>query len=149
MQELWWAKSPTGTERQPNRSVDPYGDASRVRASETHGDATLRTGCGAAHVLADSSISRKFMYVGLTRGKEASHLYVETEGAQPMRDVLATIVGHGDGCAQSLIEATALSTATVSPGCTCWSRRVPLRCATTMDSIFMASSTRTGSPAVT
>ena len=37
------------------------------------------------------------MYVGLTRGKEANHLYVETEEARPMSDVLATIVGHSDG----------------------------------------------------
>jgi hypothetical protein len=33
----------------------------------------------------------------LTRGKEANHLYVETEDAQPMSDVLATIAGHSDG----------------------------------------------------
>ncbi|TFD24831.1 hypothetical protein E3T32_04510 [Cryobacterium sp. TMT2-23] len=50
-----------------------------------------------AHVLADSSTSRELVYVGLTRGKEANHLYVETEDAQPMSDVLATIAGHSDG----------------------------------------------------
>ena len=49
-----------------------------------------------AHVLADSSTSRALVYVGLTRGKEANHLYVETEDAQPMSDVLATIAGHSD-----------------------------------------------------
>ncbi|TFC77458.1 conjugal transfer protein, Dtr system [Cryobacterium cheniae] len=50
-----------------------------------------------AHVLADSSTSRELVYVGLTRGKETNHLYVETEDAQPMSDVLATIAGHSDG----------------------------------------------------
>ncbi|TFC94499.1 MULTISPECIES: MobF family relaxase [Cryobacterium] len=50
-----------------------------------------------AHVLADSSTSRELVYVGLTRGKEANHLYVETEDAQPMSDVLSTIAGHSDG----------------------------------------------------
>lgn len=50
-----------------------------------------------AHVLADSSTSRELAYVGLTRGKEANHLYVETEDAQPMSDVLASIAGHSDG----------------------------------------------------
>ena len=50
-----------------------------------------------AHVLADSSTSRELVYVGLTRGKEANHLYVETEDAQPMSDVLAAIAGHSDG----------------------------------------------------
>ncbi|TFC63808.1 MobF family relaxase [Cryobacterium sp. TMT2-4] len=50
-----------------------------------------------AHVLADSSTSRELVYVGLTRGKEANHLYVETEDAQPMSDVLATIAGHSEG----------------------------------------------------
>ncbi|MDJ0324374.1 MobF family relaxase [Cryobacterium sp. PH31-AA6] len=50
-----------------------------------------------AHVLADSSTSRELVYVGLTRGKEANHLYVETEDAQPMSDVLASIAGHSDG----------------------------------------------------
>ena len=50
-----------------------------------------------AHVLADSSTSRELVYVGLTRGKEANHLYVETEDAQPMSDVLATIAAHSDG----------------------------------------------------
>ncbi|WP_158252101.1 helicase C-terminal domain-containing protein, partial [Cryobacterium sp. M23] len=50
-----------------------------------------------AHVLADSSTSRELVYVGMTRGKEANHLYVETEDAQPMSDVLATIAGHSDG----------------------------------------------------
>jgi len=50
-----------------------------------------------AHVLADSSTSRELAYVGLTRGKEANHLYVETEEAQPMSDVLTSIADHSDG----------------------------------------------------
>lgn len=50
-----------------------------------------------AHVLADSSTSRELVYVGLTRGKEANHLYVETQDAQPISDVLASIAGHSDG----------------------------------------------------
>ena len=50
-----------------------------------------------AHVLADSSTSRELAYVGLTRGKEANHLYVETEDAQPTSDVLASIAGHSEG----------------------------------------------------
>ena len=50
-----------------------------------------------AHVLADASTSRELAYVGLTRGKLSNHLYVETEEAQPMSDVLEQIAGNADG----------------------------------------------------
>ncbi|KFF58202.1 hypothetical protein JF66_20320, partial [Cryobacterium sp. MLB-32] len=50
-----------------------------------------------AHVLADASTSRELAYVGLTRGREENRLYVETEEAQPMSEVLASIAGHSDG----------------------------------------------------
>ncbi|WP_249409121.1 MobF family relaxase [Frigoribacterium sp. CFBP 8751] len=50
-----------------------------------------------AHVLADSATSRELAYVGLTRGREANHLYVETEAAQPVSDVLEQIAGNADG----------------------------------------------------
>ncbi|MGO4785180.1 MobF family relaxase [Cryobacterium sp. W22_MBD10_FK3] len=50
-----------------------------------------------AHVLADASTSRELVYVGLTRGKEANHLYVETEDAQPVSDVLDSIARHSAG----------------------------------------------------
>ncbi|RPE73743.1 MULTISPECIES: MobF family relaxase [unclassified Frondihabitans] len=49
-----------------------------------------------AHVLADSSTSRELAYVGLTRGKHENHLYVETEQAQPVSDVLASIARTSD-----------------------------------------------------
>ncbi|HAQ9631223.1 TPA: ATP-binding domain-containing protein, partial [Enterococcus faecium] len=50
-----------------------------------------------AHVLADAATSRELAYVGLTRGREANHLYVETGEAQPVRDVLDQIAGNADG----------------------------------------------------
>ncbi|ROS48757.1 MobF family relaxase [Frigoribacterium sp. PhB118] len=50
-----------------------------------------------AHVLADAATSRELAYVGLTRGREANHLYVETGEAQPVRDVLEQIAGNADG----------------------------------------------------
>jgi len=53
--------------------------------------------CDTAHVLADAATSRELAYVGLTRGREANHLYVETEEAQPVRDVLGQIAGNADG----------------------------------------------------
>src|ERR1700712_3415525 len=49
-----------------------------------------------AHVLADASTSRELAYVGLTRGKHENHLYVETEKAQPISDVLASIARTSD-----------------------------------------------------
>lgn len=49
-----------------------------------------------AHVLADASTSRELAYVGLTRGKQENHLYVETEDAQPVSDVLASIARTSD-----------------------------------------------------
>ena len=53
--------------------------------------------CDTAHVLADAATSRELAYVGLTRGREANHLYVETEDAQPVSDVLGQIAGNADG----------------------------------------------------
>jgi len=50
-----------------------------------------------AHVLADAATSRELAYVGLTRGREANHLYVETEEAQPVSDVLGQIASNADG----------------------------------------------------
>jgi len=50
-----------------------------------------------AHVLADAATSRELAYVGLTRGREANHLYVETEAAQPVSDVLEQIAGNAHG----------------------------------------------------
>lgn len=50
-----------------------------------------------SHVLADSSTSRAMAYVALTRGKESNRLYVETEDAQPITDVLAQIAGNSEG----------------------------------------------------
>ena len=50
-----------------------------------------------AHVLADSSTSRELAYVGLTRGKQENHLYVETADAQPVSDVLDQIAGNTAG----------------------------------------------------
>lgn len=49
-----------------------------------------------AHVLADSSTSRELAYVGLTRGKHENHLYVETEEAQPVSEVLESIARTSD-----------------------------------------------------
>jgi len=49
-----------------------------------------------AHVLADASTSRELAYVGLTRGKHENHLYVETEEAQPVSEVLASIARTSD-----------------------------------------------------
>jgi conjugative relaxase-like TrwC/TraI family protein len=49
-----------------------------------------------AHVLADASTSRELAYVGLTRGKQENHLYVETEDAQTVSDVLASIARTSD-----------------------------------------------------
>lgn len=49
-----------------------------------------------AHVLADSSTSRELAYVGLTRGKHENHLYVETEEAQPVFEVLESIARTSD-----------------------------------------------------
>ncbi|WP_161885521.1 ATP-binding domain-containing protein [Marisediminicola antarctica] len=51
-----------------------------------------------AHVLADSSTSHELAYVGLTRGKEANHLYVETEEAQPVSDVRTSSPATPMGC---------------------------------------------------
>jgi conjugative relaxase-like TrwC/TraI family protein len=50
-----------------------------------------------AHVLADSSTNRELAYVGLTRGKQENHLYVETADAQPVSDVLDQIAKNADG----------------------------------------------------
>ncbi|WP_345376779.1 MobF family relaxase [Frondihabitans cladoniiphilus] len=49
-----------------------------------------------AHVLADASTSRELAYVGLTRGRHENHLYVETEEAQPVSEVLASIARTSD-----------------------------------------------------
>ncbi|HEV7949449.1 MAG TPA: MobF family relaxase, partial [Glaciihabitans sp.] len=50
-----------------------------------------------AHVLADSSTSRELAYVGLTRGRHANQLYVETADAQPVSDVLKQIADNSAG----------------------------------------------------
>ncbi|GAA4266600.1 MobF family relaxase [Frondihabitans peucedani] len=49
-----------------------------------------------AHVLADATTSKELAYVGLTRGRLENHLYVETEEAQPVSEVLASIARTSD-----------------------------------------------------
>ena len=49
-----------------------------------------------SHVLVDGSTSRELAYVGLTRGRQENRLYVETEDAQPVTEILDAIARTSD-----------------------------------------------------